>query len=229
LISWYKFIKDEFNINSEIGIKLDSLSELYENSNIYSAIFSELVCVVSKYPKHIYVNIEKNLHNTTSSSIEWGCLTDLTKWENLFVNGRNVPSNLFNKVINNKFTFNEFKKLNNEDEKACVLTMIKENKGNEGLMDFLNAICIDSKTIKHENSYEEIIELYQTKEKFDILQNSKGEFNQPYAWIKMTCPSTKSTYLIDTCPTFTDVVECAKWHRPKTVPTSIGYIWQSAN
>ena len=222
-------MKDEFNIESEIGIKLDSWNRLYEDSNIYSAIFSELICVVSKYPKHVSKNQENDLHNITTSAVEWGYSTDLTKWGCFYVNGRNISPTLFNKVINKQFTFNDFKKLTNEDEKACVLTVIKENEGNEGLMHFLNATCINSKTIKHENGYEELLELYQTKEKFDILQNSKGEFNQPYAWIKMTCPSTKSTYLIDTCPTFTDVVECAKWHRPKMVPTSVNYIWQSAN
>lgn len=229
LVAWYKFIKDEFNIDAEINIMLDSWSDLYQNSNVYSSIFSELVCVVSKYPKKIHRNINNDLHNTNGSSVEWNNSTDMTNFDCYYVNGRNINKELFKKVNSKEFTFEDFKLLSNEDEKAAVLTIIKENEGNVGLMKFLNAICIDEKIIKHENGYSETIKLFQTKEKFDILQNSKGEFNQPYAWINMKCPSTGSEYLIDTCPTFTDVLKCAKWHRPKLVPDSVDYIWTSAN
>jgi hypothetical protein len=94
---------------------------------------------------------------------------------------------------------------------------------------FLSAVEVDRKTINHANGYSETLKLFKTKEKYGFLLNSKGEENQPYAWIQMTCPSTGTVYLIDTCPTFTDAVECAKWHRPEQVPVSLNYLWQSAN
>jgi hypothetical protein len=45
----------------------------------------------------------------------------------------------------------------------------------------------------------------------------------------MTCPSTGSVYLIETCPSFTDVIESAKYLRPSNVPMDLQYLWQRAN
>jgi hypothetical protein len=96
-------------------------------------------------------------------------------------------------------------------------------------MNFLGATEIDKKTIHHTSNYSETVRIFKTKNKFSFLQNSKGELNQPYAWLHLVCPSTKTEYLIDTCPSFNDAIECAKWHRPKQVPISIPYQWLSAN
>jgi hypothetical protein len=131
--------------------------------------------------------------------------------------------------VNNDYSFKEFNELDNEDEKGVILTLIRESRGNKGLLEFLGAELVDTKTIKHTNEYSETIKLYKTKKKYSFLQNSKGELNQPYAWINMKCPSTGTEYFIDTCPTFKDAIECAKWHRPKQVPTELSYQWQSAN
>jgi hypothetical protein len=97
------------------------------------------------------------------------------------------------------------------------------------LIEFLGAVKVDEQELTHANGYVETLKLYKTKERYAEAQNSKGQENQPYAWIEMKCPSTGQTYLIDTCPTFNDVVECAKWHRPTGVPMNLNYIWQSAN
>jgi len=228
-LGWYKFIKDEFNISAEINVDLDSWNDLWNKANIYSAIFSELVCVVSKYPKKVHRNSNNDLHSTTTSSVEWGYSSEETRFNCHYVNGRNIDSNLFNKVISGNFTFDEFIKIQNEDEKGVVLTVIKENLGNEGLLNFLNAVKTDEKIVNHAGGYSETIRLFKTKERYSFLMNSKGEENQPYAWIQMTCPSTNTVYLIDTCPLFTDAIEAAKWHRPERVPKSIEYKWISAN
>ena len=117
----------------------------------------------------------------------------------------------------------------NEDIRASIITLIKERSGNEGLMKFLNATLVDEKKVEHENGYSETLRIWKTKQKYSFLVDSKGNTNVPYAWIEMICPSTGQTYLIDTCPTFKDAIECAKWHRPKMVPSSVPYVWQSAN
>ena len=227
--AWFKFIKDEFNIECEIGAELDLWNNLYQKSGVYSAIFSELLCVVSKYPMKVYRNANNDLHSTNECAVKWGYSTEMTKFDCHYVNGRNISSKLFNEVVSGSITFSDFKKIENEDEKGVIMTIIKENNGNEGLLKFLGAVEVDKKKIKHTESYSETIRLLKTKERYSFLQNSKGEENQPYAWIEMICPSTGTTYLIDTCPSFTDALECAKWHRPKNVPSSVEYLWQSAN
>jgi hypothetical protein len=228
-LGWYKFIKDEFNIDAEINVTLDSWNNMFEEANIYSAIFSELVCIVSKYPRQIHRNANNDLHSTTTSAVDWAYSTELTKWDCCYVNGRQISSETLNKVVSDQFTFQEFIKLTNEDEKGIILSIIKENKGNEGLLVFLNAIEVDKQVVNHANGYTEVLKLFKTKERYSFLMNSKGEENQPYAWIGMICPSTGTQYLIDTCPTFKDAVEAAKWHRPERIPKSVPYLWQSAN
>ncbi len=182
------------------------------------------LCVVCELPVTVNRNTDNNLHSTTENAIEWSDGYGLK-----FVNGRSISNQLFNEIISDKFSFDDFKKIENEDEKGVIMTMIKEKKGNEGLLQFLGAIEVDKKTIKHTGNYSETIRLLKTKDKYSFLQNSKGELNQPYAWIEMKCPSTGTTYLIDTCPTFNDAIECVSWHRPKQVPASLKYQWTSAN
>jgi len=229
LFTWWNFIANELNIKAPIKKELEMFSSAYEKSNIYSAIFTEAVCIVSKFPKAIHRNSNNDLHSTNESAVEWASFSDLTKWECFYVNGRLIDKQIFSKVVENKMTFEEFVKIQNEDEKGIIISMIKENKGNEGLLNFLQAVEVDSKTIRHTKDYSETIKLFKTKQSYSFLQNSKGELNQPYAWIHMVCPSTRTEYLIDTCPTFTDAIECAKWHRPKQVPKELKYEWISAN
>lgn len=226
---WYSFIKNEFNITLSIEDEFEECFRLQRESGIYCALFLEDYCIVSKYPKMIHRNANNDLHSVHGNAVQWGYSSERSKWDCYYVNGRNIDGEIFNKVINNQMTFEEFKKLDNEDIKGIIMSIIKERDGNEGLMKFLGAEEVDSQSIVHAGGYIETLKLYKTKEKFTFVQNSKGEFNQPYAWIHMVCPSTSTDYLVDTCPTFTDVVQCAKWHRPKFVPEGLEYIWQSAN
>jgi hypothetical protein len=136
---------------------------------------------------------------------------------------------VFEKYENKTLNVNDLIKEKNEDIKAGIITLVKEREGNEGLMKFLNATIVDEQEVNHANGYSETLRLWKTKKKFKFLVDKDGNENQPYAWIEMICPSTGQTYLIDTCPSFKDAVACAKWHRPKAVPESVPYVWQSAN
>ena len=227
--AFYKFIAKEFEIDAAINSELELFSSAFESSNIYSAIFSEAVCVVSKYPKKVSRNSSNDLHSSEGPAVQWGSYSPTTDFDLFYINGRNISKIFYNKIINNELSFEEFSKISNEDEKGITLTLIKETRGNKGMLDFLNAILIDCKIVKHTNEYSETIKLYKTKQKYSFLQNSKGELDQPYAWINLVCPSTGTEYFIDTCPTFTDAVECAKWHRPKQIPMNLEYQWLSAN
>ncbi|MCL1655445.1 hypothetical protein M2T79_02470, partial [Elizabethkingia miricola] len=224
LLAWWKFIKDEFNIESEIGVSLDSWNELYLNSNIYSAIFSELVCIISKYPKMVNRNANNDLHNPNGNAVEWGHLTEITKFNCYYLNGREMPSWLIEKQNDNEY-FELFMKEENEDIKAGVITLIKETKGNEGLLKFLNAELVDENKIEHYPGYSEIVRLYKTKNKYSFLQDRFGNMNQPYCWSEMTCASTGNIYLIDNSADFTCSIEAIKFLRPSFVPQELKYQW----
>lgn len=226
---WYKFIKDEFKLPLSIEDEFEECFKLQRESGIYCALFLKDYCIVSKYPKLVHRNENNDLHSTTENAVIWGYSSEETKWDCHYVNGRYIEADIFNSVIQGTFTFDDFKKLDNEDLKGIIVNIIKDNKGNNGLMEFLNAEQVDQKTLVHEGGYTETITLYKTKDKYSFLLNSKGEDNQPYAWLHMVCPSTGTDYLIDTCPTYTDAVQCAKFMRPKLVPDTVDYKWVSAN
>ena len=125
-------------------------------------------------------------------------------------------------------TFDEFIKLENEEDKAAIISAKKERHGNSHVLEFLGAEIVDEQTITHETSLE-VQRLYKTKKRFEWANDSKGNSNVQLAWNEMQCPSTGQTYLIETCPTFKSVVESAKWLRPSFVPADVDYKWQSAN
>jgi hypothetical protein len=148
-------MKDEFNLESEIGIQLDSWNDLYEDSNIYSAIFSELVCIVSKYPKKITRNQNNDLHNIEESSIDWSYSTDLTKFDCFYINGRNVPSKYFESISNKTFSMDDFTKETNEEYKSSCIVLMQEKHGDEYLVNFFrqNLKEIDTFVDKKDDKY----------------------------------------------------------------------------
>lgn len=221
-LSFYDFFMNECGLIEEHRESLEMVTECVHNS--FMQIQLEDYCIVSKFPKRIERNERNDMHCTTGYAVEFD-----DGYGQHYVNGRFIEADVFNNSQTIAGAKKAFDKTDNEDIRACIVTIVKENHGNKGLLEMLNAVLIDEKELKHENGYTEIIRIYQTKDKHEFAQNSKGESNQPFAWIEMTCPSTKTVYLQETCPTFTDAAECIKWHRPANVPFELPYIWQSAN
>lgn len=221
-LSFYDFFLNECGLIEEHRENLEMITECVQNS--FMQIQLEDYCIVSRYPNSIKRNAANDLHCTTDYAVKFD-----DGYGQHYVNGRFIEPEIFaecENITNAKICFHN---QTNEDIKTCIVTIIKENFGNSGLLEMLNAKLIDEKEITHEGGYTEILRIYHSKDVHSFLQNSKGEMNQPYAWIEMTCPSTDTVYLIDTCPTFTDAIECAKWHRPELVPNDIPYKWNSAN
>jgi hypothetical protein len=192
--AWYKFIKDEFKIDCQIGIELDSWNNIYEKSNVYSAIFSELVCIVSKYPIKVYRNDSNNLHNTKGVAVEWGSFCAETNFDGYYINGRNIKKKIFDLCLSGKVTKEDFIKESNEENKAAIYEIF----GQEKMIELLQAKEIDKGTFVHANGDLEEVILYKTKEKF------KEAGNNPLAWVRFICPSTGTNYLIDVEPKYND-------------------------
>jgi hypothetical protein len=225
--TWYKFIKEEFklDLDEKTNKLFEEIFHLQRESGVYSCVFAEKVAIVCKYPLKVHQLPETfNLHNVNGNSVEWAY--KFMPFDCYYVNGRNVPKDIYEKI--DTITFNEFQKLQNEEDKAAIVTIKKERYGNQELLKFLDAELIDERTIVHENSME-IQRLYKTKKKFSWANDSKGNSNVQLAWNEMMCPSTGQTYLIETCPTFNSVVESCKFLRPSFIPADLDYSWVSAN
>jgi hypothetical protein len=222
-LSWYYFLHVEFNLPCSKSEELVWLHKHINNASMSRCYFTEECVLVLKMPSKIIRN-EVGFHSVTEPAIQFD-----GGYGAYYLNGRKVPNWVFEDYKAGTLTFDKFNKESNEDIRGSIVTLIKELEGNEGLIKFLDAALVDTKDISHKNGYTETMSLYKTKESYSFLVNSQGEENQPYAWLQMVCPSTGQSYLIDTCPSFTDVIECAKWHRPSQVPSSVPYKWQSAN
>jgi hypothetical protein len=222
-LMWYRFIHKEFEIPFS---KSDDLEWFYQNVNAASmsrCYFTDKACLVLRMPCKILRN-EVGFHSATEPAIQF-----VGGYGAYYLNGRHVPNWVFEDYEKGELTFDKFLAQDNEDIKAGIITLIKEREDNEGLLKFLNAYVVDEQKVVHENGYSETLTLYKTREVYPFLVDENGNQNQPYAWLRMVCPSTGQVYLIDTSASFNDAVECAKWHRPKGVPSSVPYTWQSAN
>lgn len=221
-LTWYKFIKDEFDLPCSKAEELDKLYDMVFKASIAKVFVCESITLVLRMPSKIHRN-EIGLHNTKDAlgAIQY-------PGEALhYINGRKMPDWVFEDYFSKKLKFKHFVDETDEDVKAGIITIIKDNEGNEGLMKFLNAKMIDEKEIVHSNGHNEIVRLYKTKEKYSILQDHNGNTNVPYAWTYMKCPSTGTEYLIDTSAAFDNVIDALKFHRPEGIPTTLDYVWQS--
>ena len=218
-LMWYKFIKDEFNLPCSKTKELDWLYNNVNLANIARGFFCKKVALVLRMPSKILRN-NIGFHSLTNEGA-----IQYPNQKLHYINGRKIPNWVFDKFNDNTLTFNDFIKETNEDIKAGIITLIKENKGNEVLLSFLNAVLIDECILKHDNGHIETIKLYKTKESYTFLRDRNGKTNVPYAWTEMVCPSTGQTYLIDTSADFTTALESIKFHRPKFIPKDFSYNW----
>ena len=193
---WYKFIKDEFNINAEINIELDSFNEVYENGCVYSAIFSEIICVVSKHSKKIYRNEINDLHNINVSAVEWGHSTDFTKWNCFYINGRNIPEKYFNSILEKKFTIEDFLKEDNEEIKSVCIALMQEKYGDEYIINFFRKYLNEVDTYVDKKN-EKFLKGTTGGMNIGVYTLFKGKINnENIAYVRCYCPSTDRMFFL---------------------------------
>ena len=187
-------------------------------NGIYYTLTFENVAITSRPPISVIKNEEDVLHNVNGPSV---IFKDGYSIYN--INGRDIPEKLITSTFKKEDLIDE----KNEDIKAAMVTIIKERYGDQGLLDFLEAVLVDEKTIKHTEDYSEIVRLYKTKETYSILQDRHGNMGQPYCWSEIVCPSTGQVYLIENSADFTNALEAVKWLRPSFVPSELLYTWEN--
>ena len=69
------------------------------------------------------------------------------------------------------------------------------------MLDLLGAKEVDVKVIKHRNGDKETVTLLKTEEVFEEIDG------QPFAWVKMVCPSTGTQYLQGVEPHHTNALD----------------------
>lgn len=197
---------------------------IFASERTFMSIQLEEVCIVSRYPEFISRNENDDLHNTSQEAIRFR-----DGYKQYYVNGRFIEAETFEKITSPQSAREVFEDSDNADVQAIISTIVLDRWGNEGLLQMLDAEVVDEQTIVHANGYQETQRLIKSKKSYEWASDSQGNDNVKLAWNEMTCPSTGTTYLISTCPTFDNVIDSAKWLRPDGVPTNVDYVWQSAN
>ncbi len=222
-LSFYEFFMPmEGILTDEAKTNLQRIINIVD-TGIFTSIQLEVLCVPVKMPNFISRDGENNLHCTSGPAI-----TYVDGYGQYYVHGRHLEKTYFESTINKTLTREEYLSIGNEDIKGCINTIMNDEFGAQYLAEFLGATEIDRVTVEHPTHTEELV-LFRTKEKFSFARDSKGNENTALAWMQMTCPSTHNIYMISTCPTFENALDCAKFHRHEAIPKDIPYIWQSAS
>jgi len=210
--SFYAFY-DTFVEFGIIGGEFEKYHKLKDvtDTGIFSTIEFENAIIICEKPIICHKN-NKGMHCINGPAIKWR-----DGYCQYYINGRKIDKTLFSKCLSGDITQQEF--LNEEnDERRSAMYMIL---GEEKIMTLLCAELVDETTVVHDNGDVEKIGYYRTKEKLNKFKN------KPYAWRKVVCPSTGTTYLTPTDPDLKTALEVAKFHRPSFVPKSTDYKWYS--
>ena len=185
-VSFYDFfekinIVDDFNFKQYKKILKSGVFNAYEFENFVFAI---------QPPIYVERNLQGRLHSTSTAAVKF---RDGSSY--YFINGRQIPEWVVEKK--DAITKDQFLQEKNSDIKGAIYEVL----GSEGIINLLGAEITDTKTIHHANGDVETVELLKTKDTFPELDN------KPMAWVKMTCPSTGTNYLIGVEPKYNDAIE----------------------
>jgi hypothetical protein len=143
-------------------------------------------------PIYLALNTQGRIHSIEGPAVKF---RDGSAYYFVTVNGRSLPS----WVVKNKDRITREKFLN--EKNAETRAAIYEVLGHKKIMEMLGAETVHTSEITHANGDVETVELLKTRDRFPEIEN------QPFAWVKVTCPSTGTNYLLGVEPKHTNAAE----------------------
>ncbi|MBF0651686.1 hypothetical protein IR083_22975, partial [Dysgonomonas sp. GY75] len=217
-VSFYDFFErikvlDNFKFRNYKKIIKSGAFNAYEYENYVFAI---------QPPTSISRDNRDRLHSVNDASVKF---KDGSEY--YFIHGVSIKEEMFNKLINNEYTFESFVKEGNEEMKAAVLSFIEEKNGSEALFRFISANIkeVDSYTDKKEDKY-----LKGTTGGMNVGVYSlfKGRINNniDLAFVRCYCPSTDRMFFLSVNPSNKNAKDAiASLYRvPKKLAKEIEYI-----
>ena len=185
-VSFYDFF-EKINIVDNFNFK--QYKKILKSGVFNACEFENFVFAIQP-PIYVERNSQGRLHSTSTAAVKF---RDGSSY--YFINGRPIPEWVVEKK--DAITKDQFLQEKNSDIKGAIYEVL----GSEGIINLLGAEITDTKTIHHANGDVETVELLKTKDTFPELDN------KPMAWVKMTCPSTGTNYLIGVEPKYNDAIE----------------------
>lgn len=176
-LTFIKFLTEELRLPMPDKDDFRSFFDLHRESGIFSCCCSEQIAIICKYPKKIFQDENRNqeLHNSLGSAIEWNHA--FAKFGCHYIEGTYLATKLFEKVNSRELSYEIFTRIMSDWEKVAVITLMKENFGDEELFHFFDGRLIDEVEVVHGNDYVETIRIYQTLECYSFLSNRWGQMN----------------------------------------------------
>jgi len=194
---WLSFYEYFLSISKILKNYKDSLEFIISciDSGIFMSVQLEGFCIVSKFPNFISRDSEDRLNNINTSAISFA-----DGYEQFYVSGRFLEKELFNKILEKKYTFQDFTKEQNEEVKSASLSLMQQKFGDEYLFRFLSEFLkeIDTYIDKKDKKY-----LKGTTEGMNIGVYTlfKGEVNnETIAYCRCYCPSTDRMFFLGVDP-----------------------------
>jgi hypothetical protein len=215
-IGWQSFYAF-YDLFVEFGILApDKFIKYYKlkqvvDSGIFLTIEFQYAVIICEKPIVCKKN-DKGLHCIDGPAIKWR-----DGYEQYHINGRRVEKKWAKKCLTGELAQKEFLTEENDERRSAAYLLIGEEK----MMKLLDAQLVDEISITHENGETENIGYYKTKKALNTFKK------KPYAWRKVVCPSTGTSYLTPTNPDLKTALDVAKFHRPNFVPSNIPYTWFS--
>jgi hypothetical protein len=148
-------------------------------------------CVFAVHPPvYISRNEDGRLH-----SIEGPAVKFRDGSGSYFINGRYVPAWIFERK--DYITKEKFLNEDNTETRAAMYSVL----GQKRMMEMLGAETVHTSEIRHTNGDVETVELLKTRNRFP----ETGD--EPFAWVKVTCPSTGTNYLLGVEPKYENAAE----------------------
>jgi hypothetical protein len=141
-------------------------------------------------PVHLSRNASGRLHSTEGPAVRF---RDGSSY--YFINGHNVPAYIFERK--DTLTREEFLSTRNAELRAAMYGV----QGHKKMMEILGAETVNTSEIQHANGDIETVELLKTRDVFPEIGH------EPFAWVRLTCPSTGKNYLLGVDPKHTNAAE----------------------
>ena len=179
------------------------------------------LCIVSDMPTKILRDENGRLHNVNESSVDF---KDGTFYH--YVHGVAIQFQLWEKLQNKTFSFEDFIKESNEEVKSAILSFLEEKWGGEYLFRFISKHLkeIDTYTDKKEDKY---LEGTTRGINIGVYTFFKGEINEiDLAFVRCYCPSTDRMFFLSVDPINNNAKDAiaSLYQVPKKLKDEIKYI-----
>jgi len=208
---WVSF----YDYFTQIGVLNDVSFNRYQKlteSNVFETFEFENVVFAVQPPE--YITSENDMpHNMSDYAIKF---QDGTGY--YFVDGVNIAEELFLKLKNRKYTFEDFIQEENEEVKSTVLRYIERRSGTEGVFDFMRDNLKEVDSFINDTS-KKYLKGTTRSQKIGVYTLFKGKVNDiSIAYVRCYCPSTDRMFFLGVEPKHTSAKDAiASLYRIPTV------------